>query len=320
MRARFVIYLLALVVCTAVAEPPALEPETEVWDADGMYAQARTMLEDKTIQNVSAVPTMLEGCDRAGHVAARLLLLDVYEGQRKGIDADPAKAFALACRMAETTPESPDTREARLEGMYRRALYHERGFGCPVEPDRAYHWMAQAAMQGLSKAQVELARLLMSGKGCQRDAREALAILHYVAHREPRTPNLFFYLGYMFMKGAGMPHPDPVMARNFFELGAKLQDARATNNLAYMYEQGIGVSRNVSKALRLYRQAAALGCKDASANMQRLAYKTESEQREVVTWSQRVGRASLRVVQALPVFSLLRQWLEAPFRRMAVES
>lgn len=288
-----------------------------------MYAQARTMLEDRTIQNVSAVPAMLEGCDRAGHIPARLLLLDVYEGTRKGIAASPEKAFALACRMAEAplTPQAqPGEKDARLEGMYRRALYHERGFGCPVALDQAYKWMARAAMEGLPKAQVELARFLMNGKGHERDPREALAILHYVAHKSPTTPNLFFYLGHMFINGLGMPRPDPEMARAFFELGAKLHDARATNNLAYMYEQGIGVSRDAGKALRLYKQAAALGCKDASANMQRLAYKTDSEQRETASWAQRVGRASLRVVQALPVSPMLQQWLELPFRQMAVGS
>lgn len=321
------ISLLVTAVCMA-AEPPAAEPAPgmeapAVWDAAGMYAQARTMLEDRTIQNVSAVPAMLEGCDQAGHIPARLLLLDVYEGTRKGIEANPGKAFALACRMAEAplTPEASESeRAARLEGMYRRALYYERGFGCPVALDMAYKWMAKAAMEGLPKAQVELARFLMNGKGHAADPAEALAILHHVAHRSPTTPNLFFYLGHMFINGMGMSRPDPQMARAFFELGAKLQDARATNNLAYMYEQGIGVSRNFGTALRLYKQAAALGCKDASANMQRLAYKTDREHRETASWQQRVARATLRVVHALPVSPQVQQWLELPFRQMASDS
>lgn len=318
------VLMAAMLLGVAWAEPAAPQaPSPTVWDAAGMYAQARTMLEDRTIQNVSAVPAMLEGCDRAGHIPARLLLLDVYEGQRKGIAANPAKAYALACRMAETPlPPNADesAREARLEGMYRRALYRERGFGCQASPEQAYHWMSRAAAEGLSKAQVELARYLMSGKGHTKDDAAALGILHHVAHTAPTTPNLFFYLGHMFINGKGMSRPDPEMARAFFEFGAKLRDARAMNNLAYMYEQGIGVSSNAAKALRLYKQAAALGCKDASANMQRLAYKTDSEQRESATWQQRVGRATLRVVQALPVSPILQQWLEQPFRHMAADS
>lgn len=321
-KVRYIALLLALAAGAANAEPPETEAPRE-WEADGLYAQARTMLEDKTIQNVSAVPEMLEVCDEAGHIPARLLLLDVYEGTRKGIETRPSKAFALACRMAET-PAQPQAdaaaRAARLEGMYRRALYHERGFGCAVSPELAYKWMARAAVEGLPKAQVELARYLMSGKGHRPAPREALAILRRVAYKAPTTPNLFFYLGHMFINGIGMAHPDPDMARTFFEFGARLKDARAMNNLAYMYERGIGVSKDHSKALRLYKQAAALGNKDASANMQRLAFKTDSEQRESASWVQRIGRASVRVVEALPVSPLLQQWLELPFRRMAEES
>lgn len=317
--------LLAVLMLGAVqAEPAPTEPPSPtVWDAEGMYAQARTMLEDHTIQNVSAVPAMLEGCDRAGLVQARLLLLDVYEGTRKGIEADPAKAYELACRMAET-PLSPEAtqleREARLEAMYRRALYLERGFGCPVQLEQAYHCMAAAATAGLPKAQVELARYLFKGKGHEPAPQAALYILRHVAYRHPDTPNLFFYLGHMFLNGLGLPNPEPKMAHQFFEFGARMKDAQAINNLASMYELGIGVSRNAGKALRLYKQAAALGCKDASANMQRLAYKTDSKRRQTSTWRQRLGRASLRVVQVLPLSPLLRQWVEAPFLHMAAES
>ena len=319
------IALLAALLPGAVgAELAAPEPLQKVeWDAAGMYAQARTMLEDRTIKNVSAVPAMLEVCDRAGHIPARLLLLDVYEGTRKGIEASPEKAYELAARMADTplpAESAPSEKDARLEGMYRLALYHERGFGCPVSLEAAYMWMARAAMEGLPKAQVELARYLMKGKGHAPAPQEALAILRRVAYKHPTTPNLFFYLGYMFIRGIGMPRPDPEMARTFFEFGAQVKDARATNNLAYLYEQGIGVPKDTAKALRLYKQAAALGCKDASANMQRLAYKKDSEQRHSTPWPQRVAHASLRVVQALPLSPFLRQWLELPFRHMAEDS
>ena len=315
------ILLAALMLGLVQAEPEA--PRPVVWDAEGMYAQARTMLEDRTIQNVSAVPAMLEGCDRAGLVQARLLLLDVYEGTRKGIQANPEKAYELACRMADAPlpPEASELeREARLEAMYRRALYRERGFGCTASLEEAYRWMLDAAAEGLPKAQVELARYLLRGKGHEPMPQEALLLLRDVAYKAPATPNLFFYLGHMFLNGLGMSAPDPEMARSFFELGARMKDAQATNNLASMYELGIGVSKNPGKALRLYKQAAALGCKDASSNMQRLAYKTDSEQRQFASWQQRVGRATLRVVQALPVSPLLRQWLEIPFRHMAAES
>lgn len=302
-------------------EHAAEEPlQAVVWDANGMYAYARTILEDHTIQDVSAVPELLRGCDRAGHIPARLLLLDVYEGRRKGIEADPAKAYELACRMAEAplAPNAPQLeQDARLEAMYRRALYLERGFGCTADLKQAYKRMAAAATAGLPKAQVELARFLFKGKGVAPAPQAALYILRHVAYRHPETPNLFFYLGHMFLNGLGLPKPEPEMARQFFEFGAHVKDAQAINYLASMYELGMGVSRNSGKALRLYKQAAALGSKDASANVQRLAYKTDSAQRPSASWRQRIGRASLRMVEALPIAAVVRRWVEPPFRRLA---
>ena len=106
-----------------------------VWDVEGMYAQARTMLEDRSIEDISGVTAMLEECARAGYEPAKLLLLDVYEGRRNGLAANPEKAFALACEMAEAElpPHAkPEEVAARREAMYRRALYYERGTGCPA--------------------------------------------------------------------------------------------------------------------------------------------------------------------------------------------
>lgn len=298
-----------------------LRPEAGV--VEGMYVQARAMLEDKTIRDVQGVQEVLEQCDACGHEAARLLLLDVYEGTRKGIEAAPEKAFRLAGRMAETKPaagEGAEASAARKEAMYRLALYYEHGTGCQAAPEKAYYWMRRAAMAGLLKAQVERARYLMNGVGHEPAPREALKLLLWVNTRDPDTPNLFFYLGHACMKGIGLPRPNVRMAARFFEMGFQRRDARATNNLATMYELGIGVSKNTRTALRLYKYAADWGCRDASANMQRLAYKTDSEQRYSASWQQRVGHAGLRVIRALPVAPVLRDWLSVPFNRMASES
>lgn len=179
--------------------------------------------------------------------------------------------------------------------------------------------MRRAAMEDLRTAQVELSRYLMSGVGHKPEPRLALLNLRKLTLQAPDTPNLYFYLGYMCMNGIGMPHPNRLMAKRFFERGAERQDARAINNLASMYELGMGVKRNVPQALRLYKQAAELGSKDASTNMQRLAYKTDASQRPVSTWRQRIGSAALRVMQVMPLDPILRDYLEEPFKRMYKE-
>ena len=323
--AKLVIALVCGVVLSAGEEPE--------WDAVGLYAQVRMMLEDKAITDVSAVPEMLEKCVEAGfepgnemlmavYEEASKLLLDVYEGDHKGLAAQPEKAFKLSKRLSEQKLQ-PDmeeaTKHARAEAMYRLALYHEKGFGCKASPKEAYKWMRRAAMAELRTAQVELSRYLMNGVGHAPEPRMALMNLRKLALQAPDTPNLFFYLGYMCMNGIGMNRPNLLMAKRCFEYGTERRDSRAINNLGSMYELGIGVKRDVAHALRLYRQAAELGCKDASTNMQRLAYKTDASQRPSASWRQRVGSAALRVVHAMPLDDALRGWIEAPIRRLYTE-
>ena len=83
---------------------------------------------------------LLETCAREGHAEAMLLLLDVYEGRFKGLDANREKA----AHQARTLAESPSMdfkvnggRGVRTESMYRLALYLEDGTGCPEDKQEA---------------------------------------------------------------------------------------------------------------------------------------------------------------------------------------
>ncbi len=291
-------------------------------EVEGMYAQARALLDDKSIQDVSAVPLLLENCVRAGFTPAEFLLLDVYEGQFKGLEPQPAKAAELAYRLA-SAPEAEDDEDSeeeasmRAEAMYRYAMYRERGFGCEASATDAYRWMRQAATMGMSRARVELARYLMRGKGHSPQPKTALAILLAELRVSPETPNLHFYLGTMCAQGLGLNHKRPnwPMALRFFEQGAAQGDARAMNNLGAFYERGIVVSQDAAQALRFYRKAAALGDKNASANWQRLAYKSgiKSDTPEGTTLPQRIDRALVRVIHALPLRTETQDRLSAPF-------
>ncbi len=308
----------------AIAAEPEAPTVFAPWQAEGMYAQARAMLEDKSIQNVSAVPLLLEKCVSAGFTPAELLLLDVYEGRFKGLEAQPQKAATLAYRLAsapenEGQEDSDEDASMRAEAMFRYAMYRERGFGCEASATDAYRWMRQAATMGLSRARVELARYLMQGKGHAPLPSTALRILLAERQVSPQTPNLCFYLGTMCAQGLGIRNkkPDWPRALRYFEEGAAQGDARAMNNLGAFYERGIVVSQDETQALRFYRKAAALGDKNASANWQRLAYKSgiQSDTPQGASISQRVDRALVRVIHTLPLSEKTRNSLSAPLLR-----
>lgn len=281
-----------------------------------MYLDARTTLDDENTETISGVLPLLEESATQGHPKAVLLLLDVYEGRRKGLDAQPAKAAGLARMVAKRElkldERYPEAAETRRECMFRYALFCERGTGCPRNEEKAFEWMYQTAAENVDKARVELARYLMMGIGARRAPRDAMRLLLAQAKARPDTPNLFFYLGYIYQKGLATHKPDPASAFKCYTYGARYHDARAINNLAGMYEQGIGASRNLATALNLYKKAAALGNKEASANMQRLAYR-KAEEEERTPASNKISNGALRVLQAMPLSPSARARFSAPF-------
>ena len=288
------------------------------WDVEGMYVQARAMLEDRSIQNVDSVPMLLETCAREGHPEATRLLLDVYEGKFKGLAANLPHAAHLARSLAEAQQLDQlahGGRGMRTEAMFRLALYLEKGSGCEANPAEACEWMERAARRGLSRARVELARYLMNGSGVKPDSRRAWQLLHKEARENPKTPNIFFYMGYMCERGLGMPR-SPRKAFELYRMGAQLNDAQCLNNLGTMFEKGYPTPRDPETALRLYRKAAHLGNRQASANMQRLAFKEgiRASSLSSTPAAERIDNATLRIIQALPVTEdtreRLRDWLK----------
>ena len=275
------------------------------------YEKALSILNDTTVNDVSSVPCMLESCAEAGHAQATLLLLDVYEGKRKGIEADMRKAADWANRIAIHSPNRALAAEAR----FRLACYEERR-GTRQSLKEAFDNMRRAAEMGSPKAQAELARYLMRGIGTARNPQAAIRVLKKLAKENPEAPNLFFYAGYMYMKGLGIyGGPDYKTALFLYDKGRMLHDARATNNLGLMYERGMGVASNPAKAFHYYRIAAELGCREASTNMQRMAFRLKKS--AISTWQQRLARATLRVLQALPLAPGLRKYLESPLQAAA---
>lgn len=287
------------------------------WDVEGMYVQARAMLEDRSIQNVETVPLLLETCTREGHPEAARLLLDVYEGKFKGLEATPAQAARLARELAKARQldqQTPGGSDIRTEAMYRLAMYLEKGIGCTASKKEAYEWMQRAARRGMPQAKVEEARYLMRGIGVKANPRLAWELLHSQARENPDTPHLYFYMGYMCAQGIGMPR-NARKAFELFRMGAIRNDARCLNNLGAMFEYGYPTPRNTENALRLYRKAANQGNREASANMQRLAFKEgiRAQVRSSTPPARRIDNAALRVIHALPVSEYtrdrLRSWL-----------
>ncbi len=308
--------ILLLVLLPGGAVQAAQERATNA-EVESIYEQARAMLEDRSIQNVESVPLLLETCVRELHPDANRLLMDVFEGKFKGLPATPEQANRLAQGLSETDRLDElgmEHQELRTEAMFRLALYLEKGYGGPADKAEACRWMQKAASRGLPQARAEYARYLMLGTGTRPDSRQAWEILHTLATRHPDTPNLFFYMGHMCLQGIGMPR-NSRKAFELFRMGARMNDARCMNNLGSMFEKGYPAPRNPESAYKLYRMAANLGNREASANMQRLAFKEgiRASSRSSTPVRKRIDNATLHLIHALPVTEetreRLRYWL-----------
>lgn len=277
-----------------------------------MYAVAKATLEDSTITQVDNVPTLLSSCVRHGYAPAARLLLDVYEGKFKGLEARPELAATEARTIAEMPvpfPDDPDCVAMQVEAMYRTALYLERGYGCRKNEQEAYRRMAEAAATGSATARAEQARMLAVGKGTPRDLKHAWDILKELAVSAPDTPHVFFYLGYVSYSSG--TRAGRRRAADIFYTGARHNDADCMNNLGAMFEKGIAVPQDSAKALSLYHKAAALGHRQASANMQRLAYKEgiAAHRQDKTPAAERIRNAAKRVILTLPINDQSQQQL-----------
>lgn len=304
--------LLSLAGC--VCAQAQVENSLSQWDVEGMYVQARAILEDRSIQDVGNVPMLLEACAREGHTEATLLLLEVYDGKFKGLAPNPEQALRLTRTLAqeEKLDSLKGGKELRSEAMFRLALLLEKGIGCQPDKPEAYKWMRQAAGRGMPRAKVEKARYLMNGIGTEKNPKRAWTILYKQAQKAPRTPHLFFYMGHMCEQGIGMQR-DARKAFELYRLGGVLNDAQCLNNLGTMFEKGYPTPRHYETAYRLYRKAANLGNKEASANMQRLAFKEgiRASNSSRTPYSKRVDNATRHLIRALPVTDRTREILSS---------
>ncbi len=275
--------------------------------AEERYVLARTLLEHKSVTDVSGVPILLSESAEAGFIPASLLLLDVWEGKFKGLEAEPEKARAYARQMAsEELSEDASVGQlaAQLDAMMRLVRYLERDHDEKSNAE-AFKWLTRAAERGSYEARAELARYYMKGIGCQRDPLAAIKLLKKLTTDAPETPNVFFYLGYICQSGLGLSKPNYPLAVKYYAEGARYNDARAMNNLAILLERGIGVGKDEQQALRFFRMAASLGDKSSAVNMQRLLQhlgKSEDEE-ERMSYSTRFKNALEHVAQYVPFFN-----------------
>lgn len=136
--------------------------------------------------------------------------------------------------------------------------------GCATDPKvglspRSEQLLAQANA-GNAEAQFALASAYDSGNGAPRNAAESMRWYRAAAEQGlPEAQNSV---------GSGLQAEKKyVEARDWYRKAADQDHALATNNLAYLYDLGLGVPQDRREAFRLYMRAAELGWAEAMWNV-----------------------------------------------------
>jgi TPR repeat protein len=116
------------------------------------------------------------------------------------------------------------------------------------------------ALAGDADSQLSLALAYEAGRGAPRDASQAMR--WYLAAANQGHPEAQNSVGSVLQVEKKFAE-----ARPWYEKAAAQRHALATNNLAYLYDLGLGVAQDRQQAFRLYSRAADLGWAEAMWNL-----------------------------------------------------
>lgn len=139
--------------------------------------------------------------------------------------------------------------------------------------DSAYfHLTSVLARSGDINAECAVGIMLLEGKGCERNADSALAILG--ASINHGNPAAAVYLGEEYLSGKFLEKSSS-RAMKYFKKASELGYPEAYERLGDIYRCAEGAEKDVGKAIELYELAAAGGCESAKAKAVELKGKRE---------------------------------------------
>jgi TPR repeat protein len=186
--------------------------------------------------------------------------------------------------------------------QYLLAAMYFNGNGVPRDEQEGLKWMAKSAELGYGPAEADLGASYLSGKWGIPDANRAKELLLRAAKQGEASA--IYNVGVMYRDGLGVAR-DRTKAKNefliaankghalaqyglariyyddgsfveaaqWYERASAQDDLEALYNLAYMYHEGQGVTKDYTKANELFRKTAEIGafCKDGSRSYKALS-------------------------------------------------
>ncbi len=134
--------------------------------------------------------------------------------------------------------------------------FYQLGIGVSQNPERAFHWYQLSSASGFVKGKVHLGVCYLWGIGVRKDKVVAVQLLHEAVNRGSGVAAT--YLGDQYYLGTGLDR-NKAAAQHWYEVGHKLRDPVATFDLGVLYFKVGDHPRDMVKAVKLLREAAAAG-------------------------------------------------------------
>lgn len=143
--------------------------------------------------------------------------------------------------------------------QYQLAAFYHKGYGIKEDQKLAYFWGLKAAKQDFAQAQYLVGYLYANGQGVTKNLANAIVWWKKYANHENDTElmkqddfkfcvaNAQLFLGYCSIKGEEV-EKDPSEAFVWMNKAAKNGNIDAMWNVGLLYHDGIGVSKDLSKA------------------------------------------------------------------------
>lgn len=227
MRSQFLITAVALtMLLSAPVSGQAEEPNLDEIVRNPVIGNYRGYAEFK-MANYASARMIWEALAERGNAEANFNLGILYE-DGLGVPKDAARALQYFERSAEG---------GNQRAQYRLGLLYAAGGAVPPDPARSRKWLEAAALQGDAEAARLLAMEDRAGAHPGDDAYFRAEMLHVLGRNQE--------------------------AAAIWKELADAGDTRSRTRLAWLYEAGQGVPRDLERAAHLFRRSAAEGDSEA---------------------------------------------------------
>ncbi len=176
-----------------------------------------------------------------------LIPIKSYAGLTEGVEAFNRKEYSNAFKEFEDLAS-----KGEVESMHYLGIMYERGFGVPLNLDKAYDYYSKAAEAGDGKSALKMGQAYQTGIGRPQNTKAAYK--WFVEAAKKNNDEAQYIIGNLYFKDDNFER-----ANQLFMLSAMQGNSDAQFELGNIYFEGNGVPQDYTQAISWYNLSANQG-------------------------------------------------------------